>query len=146
MSPMPISLRPATITDQPKITALINKVRINPRNLNWERFVIAEDDGAMVGCGQIKPHGDGTKELASIAVEPDYQGKGVGTMVMNALLEREPGELYLTCLRHNVTYYERFGFRELKFEEFPPDMKRMFRFARVVMWVLRVEGCVMRRN
>ncbi len=143
---MPISLRPATINDQPKITALINKVRINPRNLNWERFIIAKDDGAMVGCGQIKPHSDGTKELASIAVEPDYQGKGVGTMIMNALLEREPGELYLTCLRHNVTYYQKFGFRELTFEEFPPDMKRMFRFARVVMWVFRVEGCVMRRN
>ena len=143
---MPITLRPATINDQPKITALINKVRINPRNLNWERFIIAEDGGEMVGCGQIKPHGDGTKELASIAVEPDYQGKGVGSMVMKALLEREPGELYLTCLRHNVTYYQKFGFRELTFEEFPPDMKRMFRFARVVMWVFRVEGCVLRRN
>ena len=143
---MPLSLRPATESDQPKITALINKVRINPRNLNWERFIIAEDNGIMVWCGQIKPHGDGTKELASIAVEPEYQVKGVGTMIMNALLEREPGELYLTCLRHNVTYYEKFGFRELKFEEFPPDMKRMFRFARVVMWVFMVEGCVMRRN
>ena len=143
---MSLSLRPATINDQQKIIALINKVRINPRNLNWERFIIAEDNGVMVGCGQIKPHGDGTKELASIAVEPEYQGKGVGTLIMNALLEREPGELYLTCLRHNVTYYQKFGFRELKFEEFPPDMKRMFRFARVVMWVFRVEGCVMRRN
>jgi N-acetylglutamate synthase-like GNAT family acetyltransferase len=143
---MSLSLRPATINDQQKIIALINKVRINPRNLNWERFIIAEDNGVMVGCGQIKPHGDGTKELASIAVEPEYQGKGVGTLIMNALLEREPGELYLTCLRHNVTYYEKFGFRELKFEEFPPDMKRMFRFARVVLWVFWVEGCVMRRN
>ena len=143
---MPISLRPATENDQPKITALINKVRINPRNLDWERFIIAEDDGAMVGCGQIKPHSDGSKELASIAVEPEYQGKGVGSMVMKALLEREPGELYLTCLRHNVTYYQKFGFRELTYDEFPPDTKRMFRFARVVMWVFRVEGCVMRRN
>lgn len=143
---MPISLRNATENDQPKITALINKVRINPRNLDWERFIIAEDNGAMVGCGQIKPHSDGSKELASIAVEPEYQGKGVGSMVMKALLEREPGELYLTCLRHNVTYYQRFGFRELKFEEFPPDMKRMFRFARVVMWVMRIDGCVMRRG
>jgi len=143
---MPITLRPATQNDQPKIIALINKVRINPRNLNWERYIIAENDGAFVGCGQIKPHGDGTKELASIAVEPDYQSKGVGTMIMNALLEREPGELYLTCLRHNVTYYEKFGFRELKFEEFPPDLKRMFRFARIIMFLFRVEGCVMWRN
>ena len=143
---MPISLRPATENDQPKITALINKVRINPRNLNWERFIIAEDDGAMVGCGQIKPHGDGTKELASIAVEPEYQGEGVGSLIMKALLEREPGTLYLVCLKHNVTYYEKFGFRELTLEEFPPDMKRMFRFGRILMKLFRVEGCVMRRN
>lgn len=143
---MPISLRPATINDQPKIIALINKVRINPRNLNWERFIIAEDDGATVGCGQIKPHSDGTKELASIAVEPEYQARGVGSMVMNALLEREPGTLYLVCLRRNATFYQRFSFRELAFEEFPPDMKRTFRFARILMKLFRVEGCVMRRN
>lgn len=143
---MPISLRPATANDQSKIIALINKVRINPRNLNWERFIIAEDDGAMIGCGQIKPHGDGTKELASIAVEPDYQGKGVGAMIMNALLERETGTLYLMCRRHNATFYQKFGFRELAFEEFPPDMKRMFRFARILMKLFRVDGCVMRRN
>ncbi len=143
---MPITLRPAIANDQPKITALINKVRINPRNLNWGRFIIAEDGDQFIACGQIKPHSDGTKELASIAVEPDYQGKGVGSMVMKALLEREPGELYLTCLRHNVTYYQKFGFRELTFDEFPPDMKRMFRFARILMKLFRVEGCVMRRN
>ena len=141
-----VTLRPATINDQPKITALINKVRINPRNLDWERFIIAEDNSGIVGCGQIKPHGDGTKELASIAVEPDYQGKGVGTLIMNALLEREPGELYLVCLKHLVTYYQKFGFRELTFDEFPPDMKRMFRFGRILMKLFRVEGCVMRRN
>ena len=100
----------------------------------------------MVGCGQVKPHGDGTKELASIAVEPEYQGKGVGSLIMNALLEREPGELYLVCLKHNVTYYQKFGFRVLTFEEFPPDMRRVFRFAGIFMKLFRVEGSVMRRN
>ena len=66
----------------------------------------------MVGMGQVKSHGDGSRELASIAVLPKRQGQHIGTAVINALLAREAGVvLHLSCRRELEGYYERFGFR-----------------------------------
>ncbi len=46
--------------------------------LDWKRFVVAvNDQDEMIGCGQLKPHGQDVLELASIAVYPEHQGKGV---------------------------------------------------------------------
>ena len=41
---------------------------LNPFSLGWPRFLVAEDGGRVVGVAQIKPHGDGSRELASLAV------------------------------------------------------------------------------
>src|ERR1700730_18130879 len=57
-------------------------------NLKWPNFVVAEDDGAIVGVGQIKSHGDGSRELASIAVVPARQGQGIARAGLEALLSR----------------------------------------------------------
>jgi len=52
---MPVTLRPATASDQKPIKDLIHLVGINPTGLNWERFIIAEEAGQFVGCVQLKP-------------------------------------------------------------------------------------------
>ena len=44
----------------------------------WPNFVVAEDGGTIVGIGQVKTHGDGSRELASIAVIPARQSQGIG--------------------------------------------------------------------
>jgi N-acetylglutamate synthase-like GNAT family acetyltransferase len=72
------TLRSATAGDFPGIRRLIGRVQINPTGLDWRRFVLAVDaSGSMLGCGQLKPHGDAILELASIAVEPPYRHRGV---------------------------------------------------------------------
>ena len=48
----------------------------------------------VIGCGQIKPHGDGTRELASIAVVPEHQRQGIGTEIIARLIEGQPLPLY----------------------------------------------------
>src|SRR5712692_9657787 len=67
---MPLTIRPATENDQPAIRRLIAEVRLPRMNLQWPNFVVAEEDREMVGMGQVKSHGDGSRELASIAVLP----------------------------------------------------------------------------
>ncbi len=133
---MTITLRPATPDDEKKIKALIHEVGINPMNLDWERFVVAEADGTFVGCGQIKPHNDGALELASLAVVPERQGTGVGSLLVKALIERAPGELYLMCRSNLASYYRRFGFEEVGLEAMPRSFKTIYRaakmFARVI--------------
>ncbi|OPX08506.1 hypothetical protein B1964_26385 [Gordonia sp. i37] len=51
--------------------------------------------------------------IGPLAVHPDMQGRGVGSALMNALIDsaREQGETLLALLG-DPDYYDRFGFRE----------------------------------
>src|SRR5713226_10593359 len=130
---MPLTIRPATEADQPRILRLIREVRLPRMNLRWPNFVVAEEDGEVIGMGQVKSHGDGSHELASIAVVPARQGQGIGTAVIKTLLAREGGGvLHLTCRRELEGYYERFGFRRLEPAEYPPYFARMIPLINVV--------------
>jgi amino-acid N-acetyltransferase len=93
--------------------------------LDWQRFLLAEADGRIIGTVQVKPHGDGTRELASLAVVPAWQNRGVGTALMQAALARETGPLYLTCRSEIEGYYTRFGFRSLARGELTPYFRRL---------------------
>ncbi len=125
-----IKLRRATAADAKAIRMLIWRVGINPMSLNWRRFLVAVDEqDRVIGTGQIKPHGDGTREMASIAVQPERQGEGIGkTMIARLLLENEL-PLYLTCRDRMEPYYQRFGFRALSATEMPPYFRRIYRLA-----------------
>lgn len=133
-SPLPVTLRPATAADQPTIRALIRTVGINPLGLHWLRFTIAEHDGQFIGCAQLKPHGDGSLELASVAVWPQYHGRGVGQKLVQHLIAIAPQDLYLTCLEHNEAFYRRFGFSTVTDapDRLPPDFRRIARFIRLL--------------
>lgn len=101
-------------------------VGINPTGLDWKRFVVAvNDDGAVIGCGQLKPHGRDILELASIATLPDYRGMGIARAVINDLLQKSPRPLYLMCIEHNGRMYEKFGFRSIELDEMPTYFRRI---------------------
>jgi N-acetylglutamate synthase-like GNAT family acetyltransferase len=126
-------IRPATEADFPAIKALIHHVGINPMGLAWERFLVIVDEyGSLVGCGQVKPHGDGTRELASIAVVEFWRGQGLASQIINRLLDENPGRLYLTCRAHMGAFYERFGFREVTEAELTSYYRRLQRLAGIL--------------
>ena len=63
--------------------------------LDWRHFIIAVDpENQLIGCGQIKPHRDGSSELASIAVQPEYQGQGIGKALIERLLSETRAPLF----------------------------------------------------
>jgi len=115
-------------------------------SLKWPHFVVAEDGGEIVGIGQVKTHGDGSRELASIAVVPGRQSQGVGTAIIETLLAREQGVIHLTCRRQLQGYYERFGFRRLDRTEFPTYFRRLVPIINVVARRFGIEILVMRRE
>ncbi len=127
------SLRPAVQSDFPAIRSLIFRVVINPTGLDWRRFWIAVDEsGSLVACGQVKPHGDSSRELASIAVVPEWRGKGLARAIIERLLNEHPGRLYLTCRAHLGSFYQRFGFQTVKENDLPAYFRRIRRFTRLV--------------
>jgi N-acetylglutamate synthase-like GNAT family acetyltransferase len=130
------TLRSAVVGDAPAIRALIRKVRINPIGLNWQHFVLAViPAGQMIGCGQVKPHRDGSLELASIAVEPQYRSQGIARAIIQELLAENPSQLYLTCRSSLQSFYEQFGFQVISFVDMPSYFKRVTRLSQVILLV-----------
>ncbi len=126
---MTVTIRPATEADQPTIEAIIHAADINPNGLDWRRFLLAEADGQIIGTGQVKPHPDGSRELASIAVIPEWRGKGVAQQIIAALLARENEPLYLMCESSLEPLYARFGFRAINRSEMSPFFRRINLFV-----------------
>ncbi len=143
------SLRQANPHDAETIRQIISRVHINPIGLNWLRFILAIDhEGSIIGCGQLKPHKDGSLELASIAVLPEWRGKGVARTIIEYLLEQHPGRLYLTCRAELGPLYHKFGFQVVDITEMPPYFKRVSRLANLFSRLGRLPDhlLVMRRN
>jgi amino-acid N-acetyltransferase len=129
---MPLIIRPAAADDQFVITAIVRAALINPSHLDWQRFLLAQWGQDIVGVGQVKPHKDGSRELASIAVVPEWQGNGVGGALIRALLSRETDLLYLMCNADREHYYERFGFKRLDRPAMSPYFRRFMRIAPIL--------------
>jgi N-acetylglutamate synthase-like GNAT family acetyltransferase len=134
------SIRPAQETDAAQIRDLIHLVGINPTGLDWKRFIVAVNErDEMLGCGQLKPHGQDIHEMASIAVYPEHQGKGIGRAIIEHLLEDSPRPLYLMCESSNGPLYEKFGFRAIPYEEMPRYFQRISKLAGLVTTLARRE-------
>ena len=134
------SLRPARETEAAQIKDLIHLVGINPMDLDWRRFVVAVNDrDEMIGCGQLKPHGKEILELASLAVYPEYRGKGVARALIEYLLKNSPRPLYLMCESSVGSLYEKFGFRGISYEEMPRYFQRISKLAGLVTTLARRE-------
>jgi N-acetylglutamate synthase-like GNAT family acetyltransferase len=126
-------MRPARKDDFPAIRSLIHAVHINPTGLDWRHFLVAETlTGAFLGCGQIKPHSDGSRELASIAVLGQARGQGVARKMIETLLLRESRRpLYLMCRSRLKLLYTKFGFRPIGPDLMPPYFQRISRIERI---------------
>jgi N-acetylglutamate synthase-like GNAT family acetyltransferase len=138
---MPFALRWANEADAPAIKRLVSEAGLNRLSIHWQRFIVADDDGRIVGMGQVKVHGDGSRELASIATVPDRRGAGIATAIIEALLSAQQGDVYLTCRSHNEKFYERFGFRRLtESRGSAPYFARLSRLMNAPAPLLRIFG------
>jgi ribosomal protein S18 acetylase RimI-like enzyme len=81
-------------------------------------IVVAEDDGAIVGCCHIERRSSGTAYLGLLAVSPGLQGRGVGRGVV-AEAERIACEAWssarvqMTVIKQRtelIAWYERLGY------------------------------------
>ncbi len=116
-------------------------------NLRWPNFLVAEEDSATVGIGQVKRHHDGTRELASMVVVPERRGQGVGGAIIEKLIADHPGEvLHLTCRRRLGGYYEKFGFKVVDESEYSPYFRRLMPLANFFARFVNDRILVMRRG
>ncbi len=103
-------IRAARAEDQATIVGLVRAARLDPSNLHWQNFVVAEADGQIVGCGQIRPD-PGLRELGSMVVRKAYRHRGMGAEIVRTLQAGTQPPLFLECPAYRVSFYAQFGFR-----------------------------------
>lgn len=86
-----------------------------------ERYVVATDGDRVVGTGALKPYSPDLAEVIALAVEPAYQGQGVGRLMVENLLkvaaELGIGEVF--ALTRRPGFFYRLGFTLASKERFP---------------------------
>ena len=114
------TIRISNVKDYPAVS-MEEWVRImQPQNVleraGWTHFYVVEDGDNIIGCGSIGPFWGKEDEsgLFTIFVLPEYQGKGVGRLIMETL---EKDEYFLRAKRIEIPasitgcqFYRKFGY------------------------------------
>jgi amino-acid N-acetyltransferase len=117
-------VRPATADDQAAIVALVRSERLNPNGLDWPRFLVATSFDAVVGAVQMRWHADGSRELASLVVHPQWRGQGLAPRLIAERLAAHAGPVNVITARRLAPYFERWGFRVIRAREAPRLLRR----------------------
>ncbi len=116
--------RKAVISDVNAMRELISyfaaKDEMLPRSLNQiyealRDFWVCASDGGIEGCCALHIVWEDLAEVRSLAVSPEYQGKGIGKeLVLRALDEaRQLGLPRVFTLTYKPAFFKQFNFREI---------------------------------
>ena len=69
-------------------------------------------------------------------------------MLIEEVIARENGVLYLTCRSSLIPLYTRFGFKPLSYSDLPPYYRRLFRIFRLFQRIVHLPEnlAIMRRD
>jgi amino-acid N-acetyltransferase len=125
-----LRIRKAELRDVPAIFDLINNFArervMLPRTIadlyeNVWSFTVAEEAGQVVGCGALKFYNQELAEIRSLCVEPGRASHGVGTALVERLLDDADGYglRNIFALTLVPAFFRKCGFRETRREKFP---------------------------
>lgn len=89
-------------------------------------FVVAEIDGALVGCGSLTRLGQDLVEIRSLGVTSGYKGQGIGKALVEFLVKeaKEQGIPKVMALTYEVAFFQKNGFTVVEKEIFPEKVWR----------------------
>jgi amino-acid N-acetyltransferase len=136
-------LRSATIDDVGGILSIIEPleaegvlVRRSRERLEMEieRFVVAEHDGAIVGCAALYAFTEERAgELAALAVHPEFRREGYGEALMHEIEQRarklKLSRLFVLTTRTSGWFLER-GFVESAPNRLPREKRNLYNWQR----------------
>jgi N-acetylglutamate synthase-like GNAT family acetyltransferase len=124
------ALQPADESHAAAIRKMVTGAHLNPADLDWRHFIVAvTPEGEVVGCGQVKSHRDGSRELASMVVHRACRKQGIARAIIERLFAENPPPLYLMCRSKLGPFYEKFGFRAITVDEMPRYFQRISKLA-----------------
>jgi amino-acid N-acetyltransferase len=130
VKPAALELRRAHPADVPAIIELLDRYArlgfVLPRAPEQiyrqvREFVVVVEGERVVGCGGLRIYSAALAEVVALAVAEEYQGKGVGRRIVDALVE----EARLLAMRRvfaltlQETFFHQRGFRTVPMAEVP---------------------------
>lgn len=120
-----MEIRPARTRDVRTIRELIDQYAPDRRLLSKATvtlyedvtdFFVADDAGAVVGCGALHVMWEDIAEVRTVAVLPHLLRRGIGTSLLAALIERarDVGVSRVFCLTFETDFFASFGFSEMR--------------------------------
>ncbi len=130
-----MNLRKAELRDVPALSELISRFArervVLPRTISdlyenvWE-FTVAEEGGRVLGCGALKFYSQELAEIRSLCVEPGRESHGVGTALVERLLDEAEayGLKSVFALTLVPDFFRKRGFHQAAREKFPMKVWR----------------------
>lgn len=130
-----MKIRDALISDVESIGGLISSHAELDRMLfrsqadiceNLQSFVVAEEDGAVVGCCALQVLWRELAEVKSLAVDEEFFGRGAGKELVTAVIEQAKrlGFSKVFTLTLEPEFFERLGFVRIEKESLPMKVWR----------------------
>jgi amino-acid N-acetyltransferase len=128
-----IEVRPARTSDIKAIHKLIVDFASGGRMLQKEtvtlyesvqEFMVAVEDGQVVGCGALHVLWEDLAEVRSVAITETLRGNGIGNQILERIIDRarELGLSRIFCLTFETKFFGRHGFEEIQGTPVEPDV------------------------
>lgn len=120
---MEITIRPARTKDVPIIRSMVQplaseRVLLDKDKVAYyeavQEFLVAENsDAEIMGFGALHVMWEDLAEVRTLATADAFQGRGVGGVVLNALLDKAEtlGVEHVFCLTFETSFFQRHGFK-----------------------------------
>ncbi len=101
--------------------------------MHAHHFLVAEVNGALIGCVHLDEYAPSLSELRSLAVDPAGQGKGVGRALVLATeqLALRRGCTTLFAVSNDEAFFNRFGFHARHIPELDRERSEVSRYKGV---------------
>jgi predicted N-acetyltransferase YhbS len=116
----------ATRHDKEDIRALLLENEWEDDKLDKGTAFIARD-GAVVGTVRLIEVEPQTVIVEDVLVKEGRRREGIGSRLMEAAMNARGGTLYLCCHDDVISFYQRFGFAQVTFEEQPGPVQEFMR-------------------
>jgi len=123
-------IRPAKVGDARRINSLIGTFAEQDRMLfrsladiyeHLQTFLVAEEDGQVIGCCSLEVVWSDLAEIKSLAVSSSHQSRGIGRALVQAALDqaRQLGLKKVFALTMEPGFFLRLGFIQVPRESLP---------------------------
>jgi len=117
----------ADSVDEPAIFDLLKELEGDRSQFDISRFYVAKINNKLIGCVRTKMLDGECLELASLAVDKNYQGKGIGSRLVKELLSEETGRpIFILTELNKEGFYKKFNFNIVNPLDLPKEFKKEY--------------------